>query len=107
MRGGIKSGGRLREWTGNYRVENCHLPELPLTLGALLALLVGFNFGSVGAMVFCDFVGRSEGGDLGMRPIGLGVGVGKTGTAVGRPCTTDGATDGTLEGPTVSSGNVG
>ena len=71
-----------------------------MTLGALLALLVGFDVDSVGAMVFCDFKGRSEGGDLGMWFFGLEVGVGQTGTAVGQPCTIDGAADGTLEGPT-------
>ena len=63
----------------------------PCLLGALLALLVGFDVGPVGAMVFCDIIGHFDGGDLRTQFVGLRVGVGQTGTAVGQPYTIDGA----------------
>lgn len=67
----------------------------PFPLGSLLAFLVGF-------MVLGGF----DDGDSGMRFDGLRVGVGQTGAAVGQPWI-DGATDGTLEGASVRSKDVG
>ena len=68
-----------------------------MILGALLALLVGFDVGPLGVMVFCDIMGHFDGGDLVTQFVGLRVGVGQKGTAVGQPGTIDGATDKTLE----------
>ena len=63
-----------------------------MILGALLALLVGFDVGPLGVMVFCDIMGHFDGGDLVTQFVGLRVGVGQKGTAVGQPGTIDGAT---------------
>ena len=46
--------------------------------------MVGFEGGAFGAVVF-SVLGRFEGGDLGIQFVGLKVGVGQTGTAVGQP----------------------
>lgn len=51
-------------------------------------------------------LGGFDDGDSGMRFDGLRVGVGQTGAAVGQPWI-DGATDGTLEGASVRSKDVG
>ena len=77
----MKSRG-LRKWTGNYRVEAPYLSsDLSLPLGVSLAFLVGFDAGAVVFMV----LGRFDDGDSGMRFVGLRVGVGQTGAAVGQP----------------------